>query len=362
MTKTKRIIIGAGDIGGCKEVEPAVRILIEKGIEIEWRVDPSTNARAGTNVLVKRGIAYSTAFPQASDSTDLVLVGTSATAMDMQIALSRFAREKEIPCIHVEDFPGTAHYPKVRVAPPTTLCVVDEVAAEIARHARPEIPDIRTVGKPSYAEEVGPFLDSKDNVWEEVRKLLGLERTDFVIAYSSGGTAETVMPHILVLADLGDVAGRRTVLLDRLHPKLPDGAKVEARKILADGKTRVVDSSAEKSLERVALAADIVVCTWGSTVQFAAALAGVPPVLTLFPDDQKAREEIGYVDGVPPLIRSEAGFGASSALELKELLFQIASQPKYRLQVRQNGRKFDSWVKPGAAERIAAVVMEKLGV
>jgi len=103
------------------------------------------------------------------------------------------------------------------------------------------------------------------------------------------------------------------------------------------------------------------VCTWGSTDQFTAALAGIPVILFLFPDDKQKRLATGYIDGVPPLIRAHAGWEAETSEQLAErvgkIIFDPASAKKF---VETGAAVFQPLIRSGAAERIAQVIVDKL--
>lgn len=351
-----RIMIVGGDRGGMKEVVSAGQALANEGHQIDWRVDPHKYARAGL-VLGERNISYNQAFPIIKDPRpDIVLVGTSAVATNMQVVATHFAHECGIPCVWVEDFPGCANEQIVRGVSPDMLCVIDDCSREIAENVRPGL-RVAVVGKPSYSEEVGPLLKRETDVRREIRGALGLDDR-FVVMYA-GGQAEETVAHLEVLTDLELTS--RTVLVPRLHPTLPDWAREKSGKMLERSNLLIADSSTIKSLERVAIASDVVVCTWGGTVQFCSTLAGVPTVLTLFPDDRSRRSELGYVDGEPPLLRANAGLGAESPKDLRTILCRIASDPQGTFaSLLEGAERFVPWVASGATERIVGVCKEFL--
>ena len=94
--KEKIVYAVVGDIGGAREVLPAMQMLEKKyGTEIKWFVDASLKAKAGTDVLDKAGIVYETRWPVPDDNPDVVVYGTSETAIDAQMMWSAFGRTRK---------------------------------------------------------------------------------------------------------------------------------------------------------------------------------------------------------------------------------------------------------------------------
>lgn len=350
-----RIMVVGGDRGGVKEVVSVGQALANEGHTVDWRVDPHKYARAGL-VLDARGIVFSRAFPTLKDPRpDIILVGTSGAATNMQVVATYFAHDYGIPCVWVEDFPGAAHEQALRAVSPDALCVTDGGSREIAESVRSGL-RVEVVGKPSYFEEVGPLLKRQQEVRREVRDILAWNDDLLVVMYC-GGQAEETIAHLEVLTQIEIPC--QAVLVPRLHPTLPDWAQEKSEKMLEMSKFSIADTSSIKSLEQLTFASDAVVCTWGSTIQFCSALAGVPTALTLFPDDRLRRLELGYVDGQPPLLRAQAGLGAENPEVLRKILLEIVSDPhKAAASFREGAKQFASWVTPGATERIVEVCKE----
>ena len=63
MSAEAKVFAVVGDIGGCKEVLPAVQELEKMGVSLEFFVDPGQKAKAGTEVLLKAGRDYQSRFP-----------------------------------------------------------------------------------------------------------------------------------------------------------------------------------------------------------------------------------------------------------------------------------------------------------
>lgn len=363
-----RIGVFSGDVGGANEVVGVGLELEDLGHEVDWRVSPENDpngaiAKAGI-VFDKFDIKYSRELPTALDRFELIVIGTSATATELQIAGTEFANVRGIPCIHVEDFPGCANYPNVRkTCSPDVLCVVDEASKRIALNVRPNL-DVRVCGKPSYSEGVGQLLrpqEKCDSLRKKVRYELGFTDDTLVIVASLGVTAHDLVPYLEAISNLGDIHGRPTVLLSRIHPKTPEHVKAAASEVLAHSKMKIVDSSAF-NLAQVVIGTDIFVCTWGSTEQFCATLAGVVPLINL--EGEKGlvqRNELGYRNGVPPIVESSAGWGFDSTTELVELIENASGDLKnVKELLKKTSKSFESWVAPGATQRIVDVCLEML--
>ncbi len=350
-----KIAAVVGDIGGCKELLPAVKVLEARGHCAEWFVDDSPNAKAGTEVLAKAGVSYRTTLPGMIDDFDAVVVGTSATAYRFQNEFTRAAKG-EIPVIWVEDFYGTAHHKEVMGVAPDILCVSDDLGREISDRARPGVRAF-PCGKPSYAP-VAEFIKNKEAIRREVRSKLA-KPDGFAVVYSSTNVLRAVAAHLDALNQaLGNIPG--SVFWPRFHPKFSE--KEIGWNLVKEGRTDFEDTlSAEPSLERLAIAADFLVCPWGATTQFAAALAGVPVVLLLFPDDRDRRITLGYPGGVPPLLLAEAGWGVNDEAMLTIITSLIAGdQPTASARVQTGSEKFKTLLKPGADVRIADIIERSL--
>ena len=83
------------------------------------------------------------------------------------------------------------------------------------------------------------------------------------------------------------------VFAPRFHPKIEASALAGLKEIVGRVKARVVDCS-KMNAHELTVSSDINIADWGSTSQYASALAGVPTVVTLFPDDTADRVAAGY--------------------------------------------------------------------
>ena len=372
MKKQYRVYAVVGDIGGTKEVKPAIEALqrMMPGVQVKWFVDPSPRAAGGTNVLDPTGIKYERRMPSADDNADLLVYGASATAYEAQVEWTKWAKALNIPVVGVNDFYGTSNLPQVQVGSPDIMCVLDEQDAAITRVARPGV-EVAICGKPSFVQDIGPLLTRKNEIRAEVRGRLGIADDEIMVLVLPGSEVESFSAHLEAVRQLTRLLGKKLVFVSRAHPKLlklEEGKRCVEQEVAelsvnaAQGVRVIADSvQVEKNLAQVVLASDLMLCTWGSTDQFTAALAGIPVILFLFPDDLAKRKATGYIDGQPPLIRANAGWGAETPEQLLEQVNRVLSDPASAKEfVRTGALAFQPLIQSGAAERIAQVIADKL--
>ena len=370
MEKQYTVYAVVGDIGGTKEVKPAIEALqkIIPDVQVKWFVDPSPRAAGGTNVLDPAGIKYERRMPSPDDRTDLLVYGASATAYEAQVEWTKWAKALNVPVVGVNDFYGTINLPQVQSVSPDIMCVLDEQDADITRAVRP---GVRTVvcGKPSFAQDIGPLLARKNEIRAEVRGRLGIADDEIMVLVSPGSEVASFSAHLDAVKQVAEkLQGKKLVFVPRAHPKFlasPEGSQCSEQKIaelVATGAGVIADSAqVEKNLVQVVLASDLMICTWGSTDQFTAALAGIPVVLFLFPDDLAKRKVTGYIDGVPPLIRANAGWAAETPERLMERVDRVLSDPVSAGEfVKTGATVFQPLIRLGAAGRIAQVMIDRL--
>lgn len=375
MKKTVYAVVG--DIGGARELKLAIDALraMKPEIGVRWFVDPSPRAASGTNVLDPVGIKYERRMPSADDRADLLVYGASATAYEAQLTWTKWAKILNIPVIGVNDFYGTINLPQVQSESPDIATALDEQDADITHAARP---GVRTVvcGKPSFVQDIGPLIARKNEIRAEVRSRLGIADDEFMVLVSPGSEVESFSAHLDAVRQLTKLLDKKLVFVPRAHPKLlklEEGKRCVEQEVAklsvntAQGARVIADSvQMEKSLARTVLASDLMLCTWGSTDQFTAALAGIPVILFLFPDDTEKRRQAGYIDGLhlkgqPPFIGAFAGWCAETPEQLVERVDWILSNPaSAREFVEAGAQVFQSLIRPGAAERIAQVIADKL--
>ena len=218
----KKILVVFGDIGSAKEMVPVLKVLEERGIKVSYVADPK--GKAATDVLGKAGIPYETKEPADSDTRDLdaydlILVGTSATANSFQVAWTKYAREKNIPVLWIEDLYGTGSRKNSQIVSPDTMLVVDEVAKQIAKTVRPNL-DVRVVGKPTFGalpDEVGAV-----SIRNKVREKLGLTESEFLVTVGFGGDpAERALTQLPQIISALEAYEDSLTVAWRFHPKHP---------------------------------------------------------------------------------------------------------------------------------------------
>lgn len=342
---------------------PAVQALEKIGVSTQFFVDPGQLAKAGTEVLLKNGRDYQSRFPHPEDRPKVILIGTSATAVEGQIAWTKFGREKSIPVIWVEDLWGTGEREATRSVSPDVMCTLDEIAAKIVRSVRPDI-RVEITGKPTFGG-LAKYIPAQSEIATSVRAQL-MEQMGFsdpnalLVTYWSGGEdAKRVEAHLKALHGLDELTDRKVIFAPRLHPNLPADSKEHLMKLASHGNCYVAEAS-KMNFDELTIASSVNIADWGSTGMYTSALFGVPPVMCLFPDDKERRVKVGYPEGTPPLIFAGAGWGVNEKQISSTLKWIMNDEVKAKKIVSENAVSFKSLLEPGAAEKIAKVVMEYL--
>lgn len=352
-----------GDIGPAKEGVMALRVLESRGHAVRYFVDWSPQAKAGTDILTKLGIAYETRQPKADDRPDLIFIGASAgTAIAAQNDWTRFGQElvagkPRCPVLWLEDIYGAAER-REAVSSPNVLCVCDDLAKRIALAVRPLL-DVRVCGKPTFSGKVSGVVQNKAAIRARLRTSLNISDDEFLLIYWSGGQYPTrVEAHLKALERVSSAAARSVVMAIRFHPKLSEREKERFSKTVERFSARRVDTALLDPDEAIT-AADVNLCEFGSNTSYVSALCALPTVITTFPECRALLQNIGYPNGITPLAFANAGWEANSAEELIALLERIASdKDTAHRYVEEGARAFASLLAPGAPERIALVAEE----
>jgi hypothetical protein len=351
-----------GDIGGAKEVLPAVQLLAKEGVLVKHFV-LGERARAGTDVLEPAGVSYEKRGPETGDKPAVIVCGTSETAPEGLIEWTKFGRDRSIPVIWVEDLWGAGEHKRTQVVSPNVMCVIDEIAAHIAQGVRPDI-QTEVVGKPSFAA-LAKKLENVEQIRETTRAQLaarlGIRNFEGkIVTYGSGGEVPArAYLHLKALCEdggLGSYYDGEVIFVPRFHPKLAEDDKrrlrVEALKVGA-----YVVMAHDLDMDFVTVASDVNIGDWGSTSMYTSAIFGIPPVMCMFPDDIERRLGAGYPDGEPPLLIAKAGSGAIHAASFRGILNEILSKSDHYWQVTfEYAAPFRKLLEPGAEERIVEVV------
>jgi len=350
------IAVVVGDIGGANELMPVVDRLKGGNHLIAWFVDEKGKARS---VLQQAAIPISSCDPgKDAGRFDVIVVGTSATAVDAQIEWTRAGLEKKVPVVWYEDLWGAAGK-VVKEVSPNHLLVVDGLAAEIARRVRPDL-KCTDVGKPTFAR-LGEFTAERvAEVRHQLRSELRVPSGAFLLVYWSGGDETRVREHLEMLAAVKEEVGRTTPEMDfrcapRLHPKLAgrDGFWGGAGTSLGRS---LIDARDNDPLFLNA-AADIVLGEFGGTQTYTAAAMGVLPLIALSPFNEDDRRQCGYLKGVPPLMSKDIAVGVHNAYDVSEQVRRVAAMTTRNGFRRKATEMLSQAMKPGADERIAEAIL-----
>ena len=110
----------------------------------------------------------------------------------------------------------------------------------------------------------------------------------------------------------------------RFHPAHPRAEELWQRTAVSG--LRVIDARTDNLLDLCA-ASNFVVADYVSTDPYKLLFLGVPVATTRFPDDLPYRIELGYPDGVPPILMGYEGWGTESAQQVAGLLQHIHKNP-----------------------------------
>lgn len=350
----KGVAAVVGDIGGAKELLPAMQILEKRNLCIQWFVDPGPEARAGV-ILTNAGVSYEKRLPDPNDKPSVIVVGTSATAVSAQIIWTRFGREKGIPVIWLEDWFGTGSRKNTQVTAPNMMLTIHPIAEGIARNVRMDLPT-KTVGKPSFSR-IPTLIEKRLEIREQARRELRIMEGEFLVHWIfTGAPAERPWEQIEEFRRAGNqLAGSSTLMMPRFHPKHLKKVRLEAamKEVLGD---RFVAPAI--GLDSAIAASDLVVADWGTTDAFTALFLSVPVATTLFPNDFDERVEIGFIGGIPPILMRTEGvyreWGLVKATDICNRVRYIAEHRELAAFITQNrARGFQDMCEPDAAKRIA---------
>lgn len=358
MASKKRVVVVVGDMGGALETVPGVLALqiLDPEAELRWIIDPGELARANT-VLDKAKISYERRLPSPDDTPSVIVIGTSATAVEGQIAWTQHGKDRGIPVIWVEDLFGTGSRKATQVVSPDVMLTIHPVAEEIAQRVRPGLKTV-TVGKPSFAR-IPTLIPQKPAIRQKVREALGIN-DKFLITWIFGGEpAERAWSQLEAFKHAHhDLSSINYVVMPRFHPKHPEKQKLETamKDILAK---RVLEDTG--SLDEVILAADFVIADWGSTDTYTSMFVDVPVATVLFPDDTPRRVAAGYINGLPPALTGHEDWGLPSVHHLVSCAKFVECYPKSTAaRTRDRAIQFQELLRPGAAERIADEIQKAI--
>lgn len=381
----KKIAFVSGDLGGCGDALPVVKKIEELGAEIIFFADPEGESR---KKLEKIGVpSYDTRGPDLDKDQDLsgIIIGVSATAWKLQADWTKFGSDYGYPVFWIEDMWGTAGVSDVRKALaadpeksyPNAIFVMDDVARDLNADFYSESA-IHVCGKTTF-EGLYSIREKKGEVRQAVRDRTGIRGVgcnDFVITYWSGGTSldrvenqlEVIMSSIIAVFKKVD---KPIAFAPRFHPKLSRFGenvlddlwkkvwKMWSKKETSSAAMYIVDFRGE-SPEDVICASDITIGDWGGNENLRSTVLGVPAIITLFPDDTKARLKRGYPKGIPPLVHAGAAYGPGNMSELTESIVSIIRRDGVYHGMNAAALPYKEMGIPGATQKIVDWIIETM--
>lgn len=305
MPKTVAVVVG--DLGGCKELLGAVKLLEERGVKCIWFCDSSGKA---ADVLNKNDIAFHYRLPEQNDwAGDFILVGTSASAVEAQIVWTNYGHKNNIKVCWMEDLYGTGERKAVASVSPDVMLVIDETAKKIAQRVRPEVPTM-VVGKPIFAD-LAIKLQKKSEIRQKIHSDLKIPDGTPLLTYTSGGEIPArVVEHMRMLMFVLEPR-KGFVFAPRFHPKLPVVLREElwkgAEEIFG---SRLIDAR-NVDITELVMSSDMLFSDWGCTESYVGVLANVPVGLMMYPEDSRLND-CGYPNATPPLLLTNSADNISN--------------------------------------------------
>lgn len=356
----QRIYFVAGDAGAALDLIPVVAILKkEYGILVDWFVDSGPQARAG-QILERYKIPYEMRGPGIADEPKVILVGCSTKAIDAQMVWTGWVRTRRamggliIPVLWYDDLFVNSVRNSVLVSSPDVVLVINRLAEQIVKNRRPNV-ETAVVGK--WSPDTLPSEEKMREKRASIRGKHGLKESDFLVSFGfAGEPAERAPAQVEEILKFKNYLPRNAVYAFRFHPAHPERQEL-AERIAVSG-LQIVDTHGDDLLD-VYGSSDAVVADYVSTDPYRLLMMGIPVITMLFPDDRAYRVELGYPDGVPPIVLHSKAWGAETMTLLASLLRRIREAPqRAREMTLTRANHFRDLFEPGAAERIAIEVME----
>lgn len=338
MPEQSDVYVIGGDAGSLLDVIPAVAILKESGFTATWFADSGLQAQAG-RILDRYGIPYEVRGPDVADNPRIILVACSTKAIDAQMVWTRWARQRRamggsvISVIWHDDlFVNSVRGNVMTGLPDVVLCISDH-AARMVKSRRPNVETI-VVGKWGSDGIAG-----EERVREKraaIRAQYGLEESDFLVTLGfAGEPAERAVAQVEAILRDRVALPRDAVYAFRFHPAHPQREELWER--IAASDLPIIDARKENLFD-LYLGSRAVITDYVGTDAYRLTKAGVPNGTMLFPDDTEYRKELGYPDGVPPILLADENFGMHSVGEIAEFLARVSealeSMAEYTRTVR----------------------------
>ena len=343
-----------GDLGSCRELLFITPMLIRWGYTLVWFADPQGKAK---DYLTKEEVQFREELPSLEERPNLVLIGTSVSAWQFQVAMTERGHQWGSPVLWLEDLHGTGARLPVRCVNPDVMLVIDEVAETITHRTRPGVKTY-VIGKPTFAD-LSPIQGS--DIRSRIRNENGIGQRDILVSYWSGGEIpERAEQQLQALVTFANLHRDRVVLVPRLHPKLPSGFRDEMWQFVKTNAPRVFHAS-ELPADHLHLASDVVTAEWTGTEGLRAMLLERPVLVWMFPmkgDEERLRSV--YPNESPPLLEAGAALAIATQTDL-DVIMKIAEDPGRALQALSDGRQdFLPLLMPGADRRAATVIEHNL--
>jgi hypothetical protein len=227
-----RVIAVAGDAGGARAVLPVIRVLRERGADVECRAYAAASAiwdAAGLTLYDPRSLEV--------DRADRLLLGTTVGPAQLELDYIRIGAERRVPAVSIVDAwvsyraryasrDGTIRWPdRIAVAD-------DEMRAGLLADGAPA-DRVITTGQPAFDELAALTEPSRRGaVRERIRLALDVAADESLIVFASQPLHQLYTPDELgfddrgiafevasALADVIAARSRRGVLAVKLHPR-----------------------------------------------------------------------------------------------------------------------------------------------
>jgi hypothetical protein len=343
-----------GDIGGTKAVLAVIAKLKEFGHEVQIVADPKG---LGKSTLDDQHLPYEEFGHAGLTKPDLLLVGTSATALNAQVEITGWCKNQKVPIVWLEDFWGTAIVAlcQHKMARPNYLFTLDAAGS---RHMGIE-----------YIVTGNPALDrlATWNVAEarkRVRQAMGIPDDTHIVSYFGPGYEAKYPARVFESLALlvPDLVQTGATFLPVLHPKdetltpgfdemfktwtsKPNEAPFPVR---LDGREHIQD------ITELVCVSDVVTSP-NSTELLSACLLGVPAISVLGRQSRQYLADRG-MNRLPCVENASAGeISPESPFGLKILL----ESPDGRTEMTRTQR---AWYKNdgGACDRVVAEIQKIL--
>lgn len=289
----------------------------------------------------------------------LVVVGTCSGGGLSPLPISEVARERGIPVMWIQDYPGNHRKKEFLDNPhirPDFVSVPDEKAGEYIYSSWPGIPSsaIRVIGSPMFDRFANAYDISVAR--SELCKKLGIDGTHPILYFPAQGLGTPQALH-MVRGALSSVK-RPVVLLLRYHPRMlrPD-APQELKDIYVSCKSVengfggcVIDATTLISHDAALFGADIVMGMYTLTLWEAVYLRKA--TVSIFPPEARATHlrETGLASF--PLSDLGACFSVENSENLAEILTHIfqngntlmPAQERHYQSDGKNAKRISDWI------------------